>query len=76
MGYTEVSTLMSSSFEFFKEGNLDMAYAELDEAFMESSLETFYAWWLTETNPEYSMTSKEFLEFVSGYFKILRLEIS
>lgn len=76
MGSFELTKLMNSSFNFFKEGNLDMAYAELDEAIMESSEVVFYAWWLTETNPEYSITSPEFLEFVSGYFKILRLEIA
>ena len=76
MGTFELTQLMNSSFNFFKEGNLDMAYAELDEAIMESSEVEFYAWWLTETNPEYSITSPEFLEFVSGYFKILSLEIA
>lgn len=73
MELDELNILMTSSFNFYKEGNIDMAYAELDEAIMESEPIAFYAWWLTETNPEYSMTSQEFLGFISDYCKILKL---
>lgn len=60
---------MRDAFAAFNMGNHDLSNALLDEAF--ADVIEIRAWWLTETNPEYSITSPEFINFVRDYILIM-----
>ena len=62
MKSTEIKKL-DKAFEYFQKGNRFAAKNLIIDA-LESDPNKFMSWFITEKNPEYTMTSKEFLSFI------------
>ena len=62
MDYETRNSLLKDSYWFAEHDQLDTAISLIDEAF-DNFLE-FRAWWLTESNPEYSLFDVEFCKWV------------
>lgn len=60
---TIVEKKLNKAFKYFQEGNKFAAKTLINDA-IESNVIQFKAWWITETNPEYQLTSKEFISFI------------
>lgn len=57
---------MSNAFNLFSKGNKEKAEQLILQTIMSTTYVDFYSWWLTETNPEYMLTSQEFLIFIKN----------
>ena len=58
---TEIN--LDKAFKYFQNGNKSAAEPLIIEA-LESDQNKFMSWFITESNPEYCMTSKEFISFI------------
>ena len=54
---------LNKAYEYFQDGNTTDAETLIIDA-MESNVNQFMAWWVTEKNPEYQLTSRKFLLFI------------
>ena len=54
---------LNKAYKCFQDGNKTDAEARINEA-MDSNVNQFMAWWMTEKNPEYQLTSRKFLLFM------------
>lgn len=54
---------LNKAYKCFQDGNTTDAETLIIDA-MESNVNQFMAWWITEKNPEYQLTSRKFLLFI------------
>ena len=69
------SELMNKAFDLFTKKRKKEAAQIIVDTISNSEPAFFYAWWLTDTNPEYCSTSKDFLTFVRDVVDINRESI-
>lgn len=55
--------IINKAYKCFQDGNTAGAETLIIDA-MEGDVNQFRAWWITEKNPEYRLTSQEFLLFI------------
>lgn len=61
-----ITEQMNNAFNLFSNGNKEKAEQIVLQVLMSANPIDFYSWWLTETNPEYMLSSKEFLIFIKN----------
>ena len=65
--FSNLNKEIGAAFWFWKHKSFDAANAIIDECF--PNYLHFYGWYLTETNPEYSLLNNEaFCNFVSDFW--------